>query len=382
VLRFTELLTSRPGNIDQVDLDELGRHLSQEQIVELVLVIATANWTNRVNDGLRTRRCEDIPALTEGVPSGSPGLTNPVAGHDERVVQLPPYSSTPEHLPTLANLERCCSYRFSIRLQHRESKLRSRPQRPGISWRRELVRWLKGTKTRDRSRRSPPVLVDEASEQIAAADSPDVRYPATWPGPIAWPGQGPMGPPPLRVLDVHAEHTLEVPTVLVDVRRNGRQRRVRLSGPEVARALEGLAAIAAPSTDVHSLSEATARDQLAAGRTCYDHLAGRLGVAVTEGLVRRGAVVAQGSAFVISDVARDVLGSIESMSKRSLAAGGRQCSVASTGPKASARSGRPRRGRLRAAAAAGAIRRRRGTRAVVLTELGAAFLAEHLGVNA
>jgi hypothetical protein len=60
----------------------------------------------------------------------------------------------------------------------------------------------------------------------------------------------------------------------VDVRRNGRQRRVRLSGPEVARALEGLAAIAAPSTDVHSLSEATARDQLAAARTCYDHLAG------------------------------------------------------------------------------------------------------------
>jgi len=35
-------------------LDELRRHLSQEQIVEVVLVIATANWTNRVNEGLRT----------------------------------------------------------------------------------------------------------------------------------------------------------------------------------------------------------------------------------------------------------------------------------------------------------------------------------------
>ncbi|MGZ4147211.1 MAG: carboxymuconolactone decarboxylase family protein [Actinomycetota bacterium] len=54
VLRFTELLTSRPGNIDQIDLDELGRCLSQEQIIELVTVIATANWTNRVNEGLRT----------------------------------------------------------------------------------------------------------------------------------------------------------------------------------------------------------------------------------------------------------------------------------------------------------------------------------------
>jgi len=54
VLRFTDLLTSLPGNIDDVDIDALGEHLDVEQIVELVLTIATANWTNRVNDGLRT----------------------------------------------------------------------------------------------------------------------------------------------------------------------------------------------------------------------------------------------------------------------------------------------------------------------------------------
>jgi alkylhydroperoxidase family enzyme len=54
VLHFTDLLTSRPGNIDQGDLDDLGRLLAEEQIVELVLTIATANWTNRVNDGLQT----------------------------------------------------------------------------------------------------------------------------------------------------------------------------------------------------------------------------------------------------------------------------------------------------------------------------------------
>lgn len=54
ILRFTDLLTSYPGNIDDVDLDYLGRHLSTDQVVELVATIATANWTNRVNDGLRT----------------------------------------------------------------------------------------------------------------------------------------------------------------------------------------------------------------------------------------------------------------------------------------------------------------------------------------
>jgi alkylhydroperoxidase family enzyme len=53
-LRFTDLLTSHPGNIDDVDIDALNEHFDEMQIVELVLTIATANWTNRVNDGLRT----------------------------------------------------------------------------------------------------------------------------------------------------------------------------------------------------------------------------------------------------------------------------------------------------------------------------------------
>ena len=54
ILRFTDLLRSYPGNIDPSDLDALGEHFNEEQIVELVFVIATANWTNRVNDGLQT----------------------------------------------------------------------------------------------------------------------------------------------------------------------------------------------------------------------------------------------------------------------------------------------------------------------------------------
>jgi len=54
VLRFTDLLTSWPGNVAQEDIDALGEHFGEEQVVELVLVVATANWTNRVNDGLQT----------------------------------------------------------------------------------------------------------------------------------------------------------------------------------------------------------------------------------------------------------------------------------------------------------------------------------------
>jgi alkylhydroperoxidase family enzyme len=53
VLRFADLLTSYPGNIEQADLDALGEHFNEEQVVELAMTIATANWTNRMNDGLQ-----------------------------------------------------------------------------------------------------------------------------------------------------------------------------------------------------------------------------------------------------------------------------------------------------------------------------------------
>lgn len=73
----------------------------------------------------------------------------------------------------------------------------------------------------------------------------------------------------------------------VEVTRQGRHRYYRLAGPDVAAALEALGAIA-PTSPVNSLGESRAGADLRVGRTCYDHLAGQLGVAVTEGLVRTG----------------------------------------------------------------------------------------------
>jgi alkylhydroperoxidase family enzyme len=54
VLRFATLLTAHPGSVEQRDLDDLNPHLSQDEVIELVATITTANWTNRVNDGLQT----------------------------------------------------------------------------------------------------------------------------------------------------------------------------------------------------------------------------------------------------------------------------------------------------------------------------------------
>ena len=54
MLRFATLLTAHTGSVEPRDLDELGVHLWAEEAFELVVAIATANWTNRFNDGLGT----------------------------------------------------------------------------------------------------------------------------------------------------------------------------------------------------------------------------------------------------------------------------------------------------------------------------------------
>jgi DNA-binding transcriptional ArsR family regulator len=73
---------------------------------------------------------------------------------------------------------------------------------------------------------------------------------------------------------------------LLTVERHGRHRYFRLAGPEVADLLEALARLAPPSP-VRSLREGTRAHALRSARTCYDHLAGRVGVAMMDSLVER-----------------------------------------------------------------------------------------------
>jgi DNA-binding transcriptional ArsR family regulator len=74
---------------------------------------------------------------------------------------------------------------------------------------------------------------------------------------------------------------------LLTVEPHGRHRYFRLAGPEVAELLEALARVAPPS-QVRSLREGTRAHALRAARTCYDHLAGRVGVAVMDSMVAQG----------------------------------------------------------------------------------------------
>jgi DNA-binding transcriptional ArsR family regulator len=97
---------------------------------------------------------------------------------------------------------------------------------------------------------------------------------------------------------------------LVVCEPQGRQRRYALAGPAVAEALETLSALAAPETRVRSLREANVAEAMRAGRTCYDHLAGRLGVAVAEELVRRRWLVDADDSWAVAPKGERGLGAL------------------------------------------------------------------------
>ncbi|GAA2671286.1 ArsR/SmtB family transcription factor [Actinoplanes palleronii] len=83
--------------------------------------------------------------------------------------------------------------------------------------------------------------------------------------------------------------------------RQGRHRYVRLADPGVAALLEDITARLEPGLPpARGLRAATADAALRRGRTCYDHLAGRLGVAVTDALTSTGRLD-QSSGFALTD---------------------------------------------------------------------------------
>ena len=83
--------------------------------------------------------------------------------------------------------------------------------------------------------------------------------------------------------------------------RQGRHRYVRLADPQVASLLESLTAHIGPAPmRIGSLRAVTASEALARGRTCYDHLAGRLGVAVTDAMTAAG-LLDQDTGFALTD---------------------------------------------------------------------------------
>jgi DNA-binding transcriptional ArsR family regulator len=76
---------------------------------------------------------------------------------------------------------------------------------------------------------------------------------------------------------------------LLAVVPQGRHRYYRLAGPEVGELIEALARIA-PEAPIRSLREGTRAHAIRTARTCYDHLAGRLGVELMQSLIENDAI--------------------------------------------------------------------------------------------
>lgn len=96
---------------------------------------------------------------------------------------------------------------------------------------------------------------------------------------------------------------------LLVVEQHGRHRYHRLASVAVARVLEGIIQLAAQQTASPRRAVVSGpRDAaMRKARTCYDHIAGRLGVAIAGRLQADGAVVFEGEAGHVTDQAGAVL---------------------------------------------------------------------------
>lgn len=172
-------------------------------------------------------------------------------------------------------------------------------------------------------------------------------------------------------------------TGLIAENQSGRHRYFRLAGHEVNDALEALARLIPPPKRA-AAPLSPERRALTAARLCYDHLAGKLGVAIADVLVARKALVARENDFalVAGPRARAVFGKLHI-----------NIDELADGPRPLVRSctdWTERREHLAGALGAalantclerGWLKRIRGTRALRVTEAGRSALSERLGLR-
>lgn len=169
---------------------------------------------------------------------------------------------------------------------------------------------------------------------------------------------------------------------LVAVTAQGRHRYYRLASPQVAALLESLSVVAALSTPARPRVRSAQEVALRLARTCYDHLAGRLGVGIATAMIEGGHVLLgedggevtqRGAAFLGRRLGLD-LGAVSR--RRTFC---RPCLDWSERIPHLA-------GAVGAALATrcfelGWVQRRQGTRALTITDTGAAAFADVFGIS-
>lgn len=170
---------------------------------------------------------------------------------------------------------------------------------------------------------------------------------------------------------------------LLSVERQGRHRYHRLASTEVAHFVETMMVRAENLPRRTGIRTGPKDDRMRLARTCYDHIAGRLGVAVADALARRGAIRVDDGAGLVTDegfrffekigleVAEKRPGSRRPLCRPCLDWGERRPHLA---------------GRLGAAILShflenGIVRRVGGSRALMITPMGRAVLRRDFGIT-
>jgi DNA-binding transcriptional ArsR family regulator len=168
---------------------------------------------------------------------------------------------------------------------------------------------------------------------------------------------------------------------IVDVSVRGRHRDYRLANRDVAFALEALSRIC-PDHRVHSLKTARTMDAMRVARTCYDHLAGKLGVEILDAMLERDWLIPRDDGYAVAESGERMLIAIgvdvddARRQRRNFA-----------GPCIDWTERRPHlAGALGAALcrsvlAAGWACRRRGDRGLLVTTIGATQLHDTFGIS-
>ncbi|WP_044639825.1 ArsR/SmtB family transcription factor [Risungbinella massiliensis] len=97
---------------------------------------------------------------------------------------------------------------------------------------------------------------------------------------------------------------------IVTVEKQGRHRYYGIRNSEVAQVMEQLLAIA-PPMEIRSLKQSSEDKAVRFARTCYDHLAGNVGVQLTNSLLQMGVIYEEEKDFLVSEKGKDFFGDFQ-----------------------------------------------------------------------
>ena len=167
---------------------------------------------------------------------------------------------------------------------------------------------------------------------------------------------------------------------ILDVSVRGRHRDYRLANRDVALALEALSRIC-PDRPVHSLKTGRTMDVMRVARTCYDHLAGTLGVEILDAMLEREWLVPRDDGYAVAESGERMLIAIGvdvDDARRQRRTFARPCiDWTERRPHLAGALGAAL---CRSVLAAGWACRRRGDRGLLVTALGATQLNETFGI--